>query len=185
MPLRAFVALEIQDNVVDTLVGFQKELAATGADIKLVERENLHLNLKFLGEISEAQEGEVVSRLRGLSLKGAQVTIRGAGAFPGPSRPRVVWAGLAPNDEGLVATIAQQVIGVLDGIGERDDRPFRAHITLGRIRSPRNTRELAEFLRVNSEREFGFTILSEVKFKSSLLTPSGPIYKDLGVYHLI
>jgi 2'-5' RNA ligase len=182
--LRAFVALEISGSVVDSLVGFQKELEATGADVKLVERWNLHLNLKFLGEVSEAQAAEVKSRLGGLEVRAAQVEIRGVGAFPSPNRPRVIWAGVAREYEGLVTPIAQRVVGALDGIGERDDRPFRAHITLGRIRSPRNVRELTDLLRDNSERPFGITTLSEVKFKSSLLTPRGPVYKDIGVYRL-
>jgi 2'-5' RNA ligase len=183
--LRAFVALEISESVVDSLVDFQRELEGVGADVKLVERGNLHLNLKFLGEISEAQVAEAKSRLGGLSLKGAQVEIRGAGAFPSPNRPRVVWAGVASGHEGLVTPIAQSVIEALHGIGERDDRPFRAHITLGRIRSPRNLRALTELLHDNSERPFGITTLSEVKLKSSILTPSGPIYEDIGVYRLI
>jgi 2'-5' RNA ligase len=182
--MRAFVALEVPGNVVDSLVVFQKELAASGADIKLVEEENLHLNLKFLGEITEAQSAEVASRLKGLSLKRAQVEIRGAGAFPGPRRPRVVWAGVAQKDEGLVTSIARQVLSALEGMGERDDRPFQAHITLGRIRSTRNVHDLGELLYANSERQFGVATLSEVKFKSSQLTPGGPIYKDVGVYHL-
>jgi 2'-5' RNA ligase len=166
------------------LVDFQNELEATKADIKLVERENLHLNLKFLGEITDAQRAEVGSRLAGLSIRGVEVGVRGAGGFPSSGRPRVVWAGVARGDEGVLTQIAESVKTALEGIGERDDRPFRAHITLGRVRSPRNSRELSEFLSANSGREFGVAKISELKFKSSLLTPGGPIYRDLGVYLL-
>ena len=182
--MRAFVALEIPANVIDSLVQAQKELEATGADIKLVERENLHLNLKFLGEISEAQASDVRARLGGLSLKGAEVSVKGVGAFPTPSRPRVVWAGVAKEHEPLVVPIANAVITALGGIGEEDSRPFRPHITLGRVRSSRNLRELAEALRLGAAREFGVVGLKEIKLKSSTLTPSGPIYRDEGVYPL-
>jgi len=182
--VRAFVALEIPVSVVDSLVEAQKELEATGADIKLVERENLHLNLKFLGEISEAQASEAKSRLAKLSLKGADVTIAGVGAFPSPSRPRVVWAGLAPEDEHFILPIADGVATALEGIGARDDRPFRPHITLGRVRTGRNVRGLIEVLRRNAGREFGAAGLREIKLKSSTLTPSGPVYRDEGVYPL-
>ena len=182
--VRAFVALEIPANVVDSLVQAEKELEATGADIKLVERENLHLNLKFLGEISEAQASQARSRLAKLSLKGADIAVRGVGAFPSPSRPRVVWAGVAPEDEHLVVPIAEGVLAALEGIGERDDRPFRPHVTLGRVRTGRNMRELVEVLRRNAGREFGAAGLREIKLKSSTLTPSGPVYKDEGVYPL-
>ena len=182
--VRAFVALEIPSDVVDSLVQAQKELEATGADIKLVERENLHLNLKFLGELADAEVSESKSRLSRLSLKGADVNVKGVGAFPTSARPRVIWAGIAPEDEPLVTPIAREVIGALEGIGERDDRPFRPHITLARVRSGRNMRELIMVLRQIAGMEFGTVGLREVKLKSSTLTPNGPVYKDEGVYLL-
>lgn len=183
--MRVFTALEVPKEVLDSLVAFQQEIAATGADIKLVERENLHFTVKFLGEISEAQAYEARSRLERLNLKGAEVEVRGAGAFPSLGRPRVVWAGVARGHEALLVSIAETVIASLDGIGERDDRPFRAHITLGRVRTGRNARELSELLGKNAGQHFGVVRLSVLKLKSSVLTPSGPIYEDLGEYTLV
>jgi RNA 2',3'-cyclic 3'-phosphodiesterase len=183
--LRAFVALEISNPALDSLVKFQEELKATGADIKLVERQNLHFTVKFLGEISESQAAEVGSRLGKLVLKSPEVEVRGAGAFPNPSRARVVWAGVSPEHEALVVPVAKQVIETLDGIGERDERPFRAHVTLGRVRSDRNSRHLQQLLQDNSDRPFGVVRLSYLKLKSSVLSPGGPEYTDLGVYPLV
>ncbi len=182
--MRAFTALEIPGQALDSLVGFQKEISATGADVKMVERQNLHFTVKFLGEISEAQAAEARSRLEKLTLKGTEVEVRGAGAFPSAGRPRVVWAGVAQQHEAAIAPIAQAVIASLEGIGEKDDRPFRAHITLGRVRTGRNSRELSELLRKNADRRFGVVRLTELKLKSSVLTPSGPVYEDLGGYRL-
>jgi len=182
--MRAFTALEVSGQVLDSLVAFQDEIRKTGADVKMVERENLHFTVKFLGEISEEQAAEADSRLRRLALKGAEVEVRGAGAFPAPTRPRVLWAGVAKEHDALISPVANLVISSLEGIGERDDRPFRAHITLGRVRSGRNSRELAELLTTNRERTFGKVRLSALKLKSSMLTPAGPIYKDLGEYPL-
>lgn len=182
--MRAFVSLEVPGRVIESLVDFQKELSATGADLRLVERQNLHFTLKFLGDISEAQAAEVGSRLGSLALKGVGVEVKGAGAFPSVGRPRVVWAGVAHEHEPLVEEIARKVIGSLEGIGERDDRPFQAHITLGRVRSDRNARQLGDLLRQNSGRDFGGAALSELKFKSSVLTPRGPVYNDIGAYPL-
>jgi len=182
--VRAFVALEIPEDVADSLTQAQKELAASGADLKLVERENLHLNLKFLGDLGDEEVSEAKSRLGRLSLKRADVTVRGVGAFPSSTRPRVVWAGIAPEDEPLVVPIARGVISTLEGVGERDDRPFRPHITLARVRSGRNARELIEVLRRIAAMEFGTVSLREIKLKSSALTPKGPMYRDEGVYLL-
>jgi RNA 2',3'-cyclic 3'-phosphodiesterase len=185
MTLRAFVALEISNPALDSLAKFQEELKATGADIKLVERENLHFTVKFLGEVSESQAADAGSRLGSLVLKGLDLEVRGAGAFPNPSRARVVWAGVSSEHEALVTPVAQQVIEALEGIGERDERPFRAHVTLGRVRSDRNSEQLQQLLRDNSDRPFGVVRLSKLKLKSSVLRPGGPVYIDLGVYPLV
>jgi 2'-5' RNA ligase len=140
--------------------------------------------LKFLGDLRDVEVSEAKSRLGRLSLKSAEVAVRGVGAFPTSARPRVVWAGIASEDEPLVIPIAMEVISALEGIGERDDRPFRPHITLARVRSGRNMHELTEVLRHIGGMEFGTVRLKEIKLKSSTLTPEGPIYRDEGVYPL-
>ena len=182
--MRAFVALEVSPAVIESLAAFQRELAASGADIKLVERENLHFTVKFLGEIGDSDAREADSRLKRLSLKSARVEVRGVGAFPSPARPRVVWAGVSKEQEGLVVPEAKEVIASLDGIGERDDRPFQPHLTLARVRSPRNVQGLQSLMALNVDRSFGFADLTSLKLKSSQLTPQGPIYRDVGVYGL-
>jgi RNA 2',3'-cyclic 3'-phosphodiesterase len=182
--LRAFVALEVPGQVLDALVDFQRSLSNTGADLKLVERENLHFTIKFLGYITDTQIEEAKSRLGKISIPGAEIEVRGTGAFPKAANPRVVWAGAAPKDEDTVSSIAREVARSLEGIGERDDRPFRAHITLARVRSPKNSRLLEELILNEADRPFGVAKLADLKLKSSVLTSSGPIYEDIGVYPL-
>lgn len=182
--MRAFVALELPQTTVDSLARFQGELEATGSDLKLVERENLHFTVRFLGEISDAQVADARSRLRTLSQSSVEVELAGAGAFPDLRRPRVVWAGVSEKDRLLVEPLARAVTDILEGIGEKDERPFQAHVTLARVRSPRNSRELVDLLRANSGRPFGAARLSELKLKSSSLTPRGPVYSDVEVFRL-
>jgi 2'-5' RNA ligase len=183
--LRAFVALDIPDRtVVDSLVSVQGELSATGADLRPVERENIHFTLKFLGEVSEPMAHEAADRLGKISLRRETVKLVGLGAFPGLSRPSVIWVGVANDDRSKVDSIAEAVLSSLRDIGERDDRPFQAHATLARVRSGRNHGELVSFLSTNSAREFGTVTLTAFSLKSSKLTPAGPIYEDVGVYPL-
>lgn len=183
--MRAFVAIEIPDpQVMEKLVAFQRELEETRADLKIVERENLHYTVKFLGEITDAQVAEVNRRLKELKLAGARVTAKGVGVFPSPSRPRVVWVGVAEGDSQKVEAIAEPVIQSLRGIGEQDDRPFQAHLTLARVRSGVNRQNLEDLLRENRDTVFGPVAIAEFKLKSSVLTPQGPIYSDVGVYRL-
>ena len=183
--MRAFVSLHISDDgVLGSLVTFQRELAATGADLKVVEKENLHFTLKFLGEISDSQAREADGRLRGLKLPGGSVTVSGAGAFPSPQRPNVIWAGVSREDEDRVRAIGEAVIKALEGIGEKETRPFQAHLTLARVRSGKNREQLASAIRASSQRQFGAFALGTFNLKSSLLRPTGPVYTDIGVYRL-
>lgn len=182
--MRVFAALEVPGQVLDALAAFQGELFRTGADLKLVERENLHFTVRFLGEISEGDASEAKARLGSLSVKGELAEVRGAGAFPNLSGPRVVWAGIAKGDEEKVTSIARAVADSLAGIGEADTRPFVPHLTVARVRSGRNAAELSRAIRLSSDRPFGGVTFRELKLKSSRLTPEGPIYSDLGVFPL-
>ncbi|MDG6898588.1 MAG: RNA 2',3'-cyclic phosphodiesterase [Nitrososphaerota archaeon] len=183
--MRAFVALEIPDRgTLDNISALQGEISAAGADLKLVERENLHFTVKFLGEISDVEAKDAAAKLRALDLNGADVTVKGVDAFPSPSRPTVIWVGLARGDEEKVNPIAAAAVHALEGIGEHDTRPFVAHITVARVRSGRNVGILASLLRASSERVFGSFRLAALKLVSSNLTPRGPIYTDLEVYPL-
>ncbi len=183
--MRAFVALGVEEpKVLDSIQAVQAKLRATGADLKLVERENLHFTIRFLGEISEAQASEAATRLGALSLKGGRAEVRGVGAFPSAASPRVVWCGMSPEGGSLVDSIASSVSGALQGIGEQERGEFKAHLTLARVRSPRGSQALAAEIRNCSALAFGLTDLVALRLKSSTLTPRGPVYSDVGVYPL-
>ncbi len=109
--LRAFVAVDIPSRqVLDELVAFQGEIAKSGADVKLVESENLHFTVRFMGEITDEQARNADQRLRSLRLTGLEVTVAGVGAFPSESRPNVVWAGVAADDAASVTSVATTAI---------------------------------------------------------------------------
>ena len=168
----------------ESLMKAEEELKRTGADIKLVERDNLHFTVKFLGEVPDSSADEVDRRIKGLTLKKMEVGVRGLGAFPDARRPRVVWAGVSPQDSTAITSNGQQVIDALERIGENDQRGFHPHITLARVRSPRNLDALVTVLRDNSNRDFGRTAITALKLKSSVLTPNGPTYRDVREYAL-
>ena len=170
--------------MLENLVIVEEELRRTRADLKIVERDNLHFTVKFLGEITEGQAREVGERLKRLRLGRADVELRGVGAFPNVSRPNVIWVGVPQAHEERVRPIAQGAIAALEGIGESDKRPFTAHVTLGRVRPARGIGELTSVLRSNSDRSFGDIWLVELKLKSSVLGPRGPTYSDIGRYPL-
>ena len=171
---------EVREN----LMKVEEELKQTRADIKLVERENLHFTVKFLGEIPENVVDDIDRRVKTLALRRMDVGVRGLGAFPDARHPRVVWAGVSPQDVASVSSSGQQVIDVLEGIGESDERGFHPHITVARVRSPRNLEALTSLIRECSAREFGRSTITSLKLKSSSMTPNGPTYRDIKEYNL-
>jgi RNA 2',3'-cyclic 3'-phosphodiesterase len=182
--MRAFLAFDISHEVIEKLLETQLELRETRADVGLVGKENLHFTVKFLGEIPDDVVQEVDARVAGLDLPAFEIGMAGVGVFPDLQRPRIVWAGVAEVDEQVIVRTAEAIIEALEGIGKPEEREFRAHVTIGRVRSSRNIEGLVAFARKSAEREFGRTRIVSLKLKSSLLTPNGPIYKDIREYVL-
>ena len=154
-------------------------LKALGGDLRPVERENIHLTLKFLGSVSSAKLGEVKKALSQVKFEPFQVEIKGAGAFPSLKRMNVIWVGI---DQGWtqVQQIYEQAETHLHQLGfSRETRPFSPHITIARVRSPRKGEETAAFLGHLSGESFGSFTVEFVRLKQSVLSPSGPTYSTL------
>ena len=182
--MRAFLAFEVSREVVQSLLVAEEELRKTRADQKVVAVENLHFTVKFLGEVPDDTVKEIEKRLSGLTLSSFEVRVRGVGAFPDIRRPRVVWAGVSPESAEAINTAASAFLGALEGVGRPDDHEFHPHITLSRVRSPRNSGALVAFLQQNAARDFGTTRIASLKLKSSMLSHSGPTYTDVREYPL-
>ncbi|NCO43216.1 MAG: 2'-5' RNA ligase [Armatimonadetes bacterium CG2_30_66_41] len=135
--LRAFIALELTPGARRVAAALQDELRRASANIRWVEPANLHVTLKFLGDAKPAVLDRLADRLRE-SLQGVHrvpLTVAGAGAFPGASQPRVVWAGVREHEEiGRLYSLVETAAVTCGFPPER--RPFRAHLTLGRVKSP-------------------------------------------------
>lgn len=185
--MRCFIALEMPLAVKEHAAGLIKELKATGADVKWVAPENLHLTLQFLGEVEPGRQPELEAALAGACAgrPALELAIGGCGAFPGLKKPRVVWLGLA-GMTGALAELAGAVRAANRPLGFLPEaRAFRPHLTLGRLRDRRGhkkapplgplSRELAS-LAGHAGPEF--TARRAVLMQSTL-TSSGPIYKPL------
>ena len=178
MPFRAFVAVAAPPQ--PGLVALLDELGSLGADLRCVMPENLHFTLAFLGDVPDGSEEPIAAALhdaaRGLAPSLAQ--LRGVGAFPSARRPRVVWVGVA--DPRPLVTLATRVREALAAAGFRgDDKDFRAHLTLARVRSDRGADKLAGFLRAHAQDEPGELAVREATLYRSVLSPHGPTYEAL------
>ncbi|MEM2866172.1 MAG: RNA 2',3'-cyclic phosphodiesterase [Candidatus Hadarchaeales archaeon] len=183
--MRTFVALEISEEVRERLVRFQQKLLQGWASLKLVEPQNLHLTLKFLGEVEEGRLGEVEEALR-RGCSGASpftMEVKGTGVFPSPQYVRVVWAGVGEGWE-RVSSLQRDVDRELGRLGFPRDTEFVPHLTLARVKS---VKDRGGFLRVvegGRKEEFGRVEVREIHLKKSVLTPKGPIYETLRTFHL-
>lgn len=183
--MRAFIAIELPPEIKDFLAGLEKQLKSTSADVKWVEPANIHLTLKFLGEIDDIKYSQVKGIIEYAVKDKAIFNLRlhSLGAFPRISLPRVIWVGI---DKGEVQTkeIAQILEEKTREIGiPAEERDFSSHITIGRVRSGLNKEKLIQRLQelqanpLKTENlEFPVTKITLLK---STLSPKGPIYEIL------
>jgi len=144
-----------------------------------VERENIHLTLKFLGNVSASKLGEVESALAQVTFPPFSLEIKGAGAFPNLKRMNVIWVGVGEGWS-QVELVFEQTEKFLHQLGfSRETRPFSPHITVARVKSGRKRDEIAAFLGHLTEESFGTFAVESVRLKQSVLSPSGPKYSTL------
>lgn len=178
--MRAFIAVELTDSKSkDNIIKMQEILKSTDADLKLVAPENLHFTIRFLGEISPAQAEETKERMKSIEVSKFPGRYLGLGTFPSLRRISVIWIGVDHNASINLRRIADEVNRKIGDIGTESDRRFEPHLTISRVKTPRNVDALVRVLEEYRDTVFGNDIFSALKLKKSELTPSGPIYSDI------
>ncbi len=147
--MRAFVALDISEAARASLARLQDDLKRSGADVAWVAPGNIHLTLKFLGEITDDQRTAFEAELRRIAASTPAFTasLEGVDAFPTVPAPRIIWVGMKQGSAEATA-LAVQLEAAARTLGLRtEERPFSAHATLGRVRSPRGRPALVDRLK--------------------------------------
>lgn len=181
--MRTFIAIELPKEIKDILARLQEQLKNAGADVKWVKPANIHLTLKFLGEIDDRKLKEIAQALQDFvkDINVFYIRLFSVGAFPKINSPRVIWVGIDKGDQ----ETKEIVMGLEEKLYQagipKEDRPFSSHITLGRVRSGLNRDKLAKILEILSS---GFKVRAEflagkVTLFKSTLTPQGPIYEAI------
>jgi len=183
--VRTFVAVELPGEVRNRACQLIESLRRSSeTNVRWVTPDQLHWTLKFLGDVDLLEIPEICRRLSTAvaPLAPFDVAARGVGAFPDTLRPRTVWIGMREGLESMIALHAV-VENVLADLGFRQEqRRFRPHITLGRVRgaAPGDQQEFAERLKEYADFEAGISSVFEVAVFSSHPGPKGPIYEPLG-----
>ncbi|MBN2201494.1 RNA 2',3'-cyclic phosphodiesterase [bacterium] len=168
--IRTFIAVPVPDSVSGSIASFASPLKRLDADVKWVRPESLHLTLKFLGDVETVRipavgdaMAEAVSESRAFTLQ-----LGGSGFFPNASRPAVIWIGVTKG-AGDLTHLAEAVdaAAVRCGFGA-ESRPFAAHLTIGRVRSPRGIDRLVTALSGSRYESAPFSARTILIMKSDL-----------------
>ncbi len=180
--LRTFVAVALDKFTHDRLIGLQERLAATGVPVRWVEPENLHITLLFLGEVDARETPalcraveQICRRIRPFAL-----TLAGAGAFPTPRRPRTLIVHVTEGGPELVALHDALEIPLLElGCYRREERPYKPHLTLGRVKGQSAAEPLAAAVKQFEAWQGGQSHVDGILVLSSELRQNGPEYAVL------
>ena len=172
--MRIFIAIEIPEEIKKEIIEIQKQLPQFKG--KLTEYENLHLTLKFLGEIEGDKIEELKKRLMEIKFKSFETTLDKIGFFDKGKRG-IIWIHLTNCDD-----LQKEIDKKLEGFFEQEKR-FMSHLTIARIKDLKNRNKFTEELKKIKVPAMKFSI-KEFVLKESILNEKGPIYKDLEKYKL-
>ena len=178
--IRSFIAFDINSELVlKRLSEVQGTLVNTGADLKMVKPQNIHVTMRFLGNITPHMVDLIHEEMKKISFAPFDIELRGLGAFPSLRYARVVWAGIRKGADELT-NIFNQLEPRLRRLGFKpDSKGFSPHLTIARVKTGRHKAELIRCVEDMADYEFGIIKADYLKLKKSVLTPKGPIYTTL------
>ena len=182
--VRAFLAIDLDDDLKPKINKIIKEFKGIDTKIKYVELQNLHLTLKFFGDIDtnglnvlENVIDKVVSEFDPFKIK-----IAGCGAFPNNNHIKVIWVGI--DDDVIIKDLHDKLDKEFTRLGFDKDKKFSTHLTIGRMKSAKNKNQVKEVIEEFDNFEIGEMEVNRISLKKSTLTPAGPIYDDIKIFEL-
>jgi 2'-5' RNA ligase len=182
--VRAFLAIDLDDDLKPKINRIIKEFKQIDTRIKYVELTNLHLTLKFFGEIDteglellEEKIAKVVSEFKPFDIK-----IKGCGSFPNNNHIKVIWVGI--DEDSIIRELHDKLDKEFTKLGFDRDKKFSTHLTIGRMKSAKNKDKVKATIEEFSDIEIGEMTVNRISLKKSTLKPSGPVYEDLKVFEL-
>jgi len=183
--IRTFIAIELPTETRDHLFQTGKKMAVNVPDrvVRWVAPENIHLTLRFLGDTAEDKLSLIAAELDSISqdFQPFNLYLNELGCFPNRKRPRVIWAGLE-GDLNALRGLQSRIEEAVQALGwQGDGRPFRAHLTIGRVKDRSQARQLDW----GQQLEKKIIPVSAVNLIESQLRPGGPVYTIRHVSHMV
>jgi len=174
---RAFIAIEFSDEVVKEIARVREEVEKIKFKGKLTELENLHLTLKFLGEIDDLMLEKVKERLKGIKFKEMELKLGEIGSFSIRGNPRIVWIKVEGES---VWELQKKIDDALKDLFKPEER-FMSHLTIARVKYVDDKKSFNERVKKIGVREIKFKVKG-FKLKKSELRMLGPVYTDIESY---
>lgn len=175
--MRCFIAIRCPDELKKDLISLQSELLGCGS-MKLVEEENIHMTLRFLGEVNEKEVKGIAGELEFIKEKEKfTIELNSVGVFPNKNFVRVIWVGVGEGKEKL-EEIQNQIDDRLKRFGFRREERFHPHFTLARVKSI-NKERIGRIIQENNGRSFGSFVVPSIDLMESKLSSRGPVYSIL------
>jgi 2'-5' RNA ligase len=179
--IRTFLAVDIGPEVRENLSRLQEQLKRSQADVRWVRPQGIHLTLRFLGNILDADVLKLEPVMAAAAAGQAPIvlTVSGWGMFPSQKRPRVLWVGIPQGREKLAPLAEVLERGLIEAGFGPEDRPWKPHLTLGRFQSPRNLEPLLKALAKEGEPVYGRIQADRLTLFQSQLQRGGAVYTVL------
>lgn len=178
--IRTFIAVDIPQEIKMKLDKLISTLRPFGPDIKWVKAANLHITLRFLGDISKDSIAGLAQEIDAnvKSFGKFQLALSGLGAFPNLRRPKVIWVGSGAGADRLMALALLVEKSCIDGGFGEGDKPFSSHLTIGRVKFPKALNQLIAKIESTKFELAPFDVDEVIVFRSDL-SPAGPKYTRL------
>lgn len=185
--IRTFIAIELAEQVRQKIDRETEGLRRAAPLVKWSHKDNLHVTLRFLGNVKENDLEELFDAVEEAveKVEPFTVALRGVGAFPNWRYPRVVWAGIKDGAEETIELAGYVEEGCVEIGYEREKRAFRPHLTLGRVKEPGHGHGLNEAAGILGEASFGIVDVDEVVVFMSSLRRTGPVYSPMARFPLL
>lgn len=182
--IRAFLAIDLDDDLKPNINKVIKEFKKTNANIKYVDLANLHLTLKFFGDIDTEGIDLLSQKISGVvsQFEPFDIKIKGCGAFPNNNHIKVIWVGLEEDD--ILRDLHDKLDVEFKKLGFEADKKFSSHLTIGRMKSAKNKNDVKSTIESLGDVEIGEMKVEKIILKKSTLKASGPIYEDINIFEL-
>ena len=182
--IRSFLAIELDEDLVPKILDVQKEFKKTNANIKYVNSRNMHFTLKFFGNIDLDMAEDIGSAVEKVikNYSSFDLNIRNCGCFPNKKVIKVLWLGLEEGSP--IKSLQKDLDKEFKKLGFKKEKNFISHLTIGRVKSPKNKKEIRQTIEKLEDIEIGQFTVSKICLKKSTLTSQGPIYENIKVFEL-